>query len=234
MKKNIPNLLTLGNLLAGCIGIDLVYQGQLNAAMYCILLGGVLDFLDGFVARLLKAPSAMGKELDSLADLVTFGVLPAFILMKLIYNGPVSFSALYLVFLIPLCSAWRLARFNTDTRQSDTFLGLPTPANAFLTGSLPLLYEAFPALSPFFDIPYLLGFILVTSALLVSGLPLIAFKFKGYGVKENIEKYLLIGLSLPLLAIWQLAALPMVIGLYILISLIFYRKLKKKTLAEPG
>src|SRR5688500_5425764 len=139
-KRHIPNGITCLNLLSGCIGIIKAYQGDLKAASYLILLACIFDFFDGFAARILKVSSPIGKELDSLADVVTFGVLPGIILLKLSTLSPIFFDGSnnfiytdikwqnYFCFVITIFSALRLAKFNIDTRQSDGFIGLPTPA----------------------------------------------------------------------------------------------------------
>ena len=138
--RHLPNAMTCGHLLCGCVGIVRVFEHDLITASYLIFLAALLDFGDGFVARLLKASSAMGKELDSLADMVTFGVLPAFMLFSLIGQEIDNQSVLpYSAFSIAVFSALRLAKFNIDPRQTDSFIGLPTPANALVVASLPLI-----------------------------------------------------------------------------------------------
>lgn len=218
MKKHIPNLLTLGNLLSGCIGIDLAYNGQLEYAAYCVALGAAFDFADGFVARLLRVYSDMGKQLDSLADMVTFGLLPAILTMKFLYNGPDPIPALNLVFLIPLFSAWRLAKFNIDTRQSDQFLGVPTPANAIFWASLPLVAAQRPEIAHYLDVPVILPAIFVFCFLMVSELPLFALKFKSFAWKGNEVRFVFLAATLVAVLALGYLGITLSIILYILLS----------------
>jgi CDP-diacylglycerol--serine O-phosphatidyltransferase len=178
---------------------------------------------------LLKAYSAIGKELDSLADMVSFGVLPSVILYQLFLQAPqidgVSQYLNYMAFLIPVFSALRLANFNIDTRQTEIFIGLPTPANAFLIASLPLIlrqhgnFYSNYILNPFF----LSCFVLISCMLLVAELPLLSLKFKGTDMKENIYRYLLIAIAAIMLLIFKFAAIPMVIFIYIAISIFQFK-----------
>lgn len=216
----VSNLFTLGNLLCGCLGIQavLLYSDFPKAA---ILLGIalVLDFFDGFIARLLKESSDLGKELDSLADVVSFGVLPGFILWQMMQGSSIA----YLAFLIPLFSALRLAKFNIDTRQSLSFIGLPTPANAMVIASLPLIAEQFTSFQDALSYTWVLpSYILLFSYLLISEIPLPALKFKNYSWTDNKFTYTLLILSVILLAVLQLAAIPVIVFGYILYSLIQY------------
>ena len=149
MKKHVPNIVTSLNAACGCIGIGLAFKGELVFASYMVGLAAILDFMDGMLARLLNAKSKFGKELDSLADLISFGVLPGFIMFSLLdmcFNesgGWVSYIP-FIAFLIPVFSALRLAKFNTDHRQSDYFIGIPTPANAIFISSIPLILNYQP------------------------------------------------------------------------------------------
>lgn len=180
----------------------------------------IFDFFDGFVARALKVSSPIGKELDSLADMVSFGVLPAFILYKLVQNQGGMLEAYGAVF-IAVFSALRLAKFNIDTRQSDSFIGVPTPANALLIGSLPLIVEYHPELSQIATHFYLLyAIMIVMPFMLVAELPLIALKFKTYDFAKNRIKYVLLISSLVLLIIFKFAAIPLIIALYIILSVV--------------
>ena len=145
MKKHIPNILTLSNLLAGCIGLVYAFNGNLVYASYAIWIAAIFDFLDGFSARMLKVSSPIGKELDSLADMVTFGVLPSVILFQMIGNQPYEYLS-YGAFILALFSALRLAKFNVDTEQTTTFIGMPTPAAAFFVSGLPFWMMALPQL----------------------------------------------------------------------------------------
>ncbi len=230
MKKHIPNTITSLNLVCGCIGIGMVFQGDLENASYLMLLAAVFDFLDGFVARMLKVSSAFGKEMDSLADLVSFGVLPGLIVFVML-NGCVDETTTYvryfpyIAFLIPVFSGLRLAKFNIDERQGDSFIGLPTPANALFFASFPLILtyqsDEFVMISGLISKPVVLMLLSVLmSLLLVSGLRLFALKFKSFSIKGNEIKYLFLLLSLLLVLVMQYAAVPLILIFYILLSLI--------------
>ena len=233
MKKHIPNFVTCLNLFSGCLGIVFAFQGNLTWASYAIVIAAILDFFDGMLARLLKAYSEIGKELDSLADVVSFGVLPSMIIYHLFALSPqpgihstwLSFSA----FVIAVFSALRLAKFNIDTRQSENFIGLPTPASALLIASFPLIiaesntYFADFILNSWF----LLIFSLTISMLLVAEVPLISLKFKTLDLKENMLRYILIITSLLLLLFLKFEAVPIIIIVYFMVSLIQFRRQKK-------
>jgi len=222
----IPNLMTCSNLLCGCLGIVFSFRGDLLLAGGLIFVAAVLDFLDGFAARLLNQSSPIGKELDSLADVVTFGVLPSMIIFQLLERTSttidigsllISFSA----FILTVFSALRLAKFNVDTRQSDSFIGVPTPANAILVASLPFILRAHPEYESWIVNPsVLVGYTLIMSYLLVMELPLLAFKFKTFKWQENQIKYIFLGLSVLLLFLLKFAAVPLIVGLYILLSVL--------------
>jgi len=217
MKKHIPNALTCGNLVCGCYGIDLAYDGNLVMAAYMIGIAAVFDFFDGFAARLLKVSSPIGKELDSLADVVSFGVLPGILMLHLMQQANAGNFA-YLAYLIPAFSALRLAKFNIDTRQTTSFIGVPTPANAILIGSLPLVLEQHTAFQPFFTWPILLVITVIMSLLLVAELPLFALKFKDYSLVNNKIRYGFLLTAIVLLITLQFAGLPLTIVAYILFS----------------
>lgn len=218
----LPNLMTLGNLLCGCIGILSVFEGNIATASILIGIALLLDFGDGFVARLLNVASPIGKELDSLADVVTFGVLPAFILFNELLNSHATTSWLpYFAFTIALFSALRLAKFNVDTRQTDSFIGVPTPANAMVVASLPLIQYFQPQFTEFITNSWvLLIYIVVMSFLLVAEIPLFALKFKNFSWQSNKYIYSFLLLSILLLAIFQFLAVPMIVVLYISMSLL--------------
>jgi CDP-diacylglycerol--serine O-phosphatidyltransferase len=232
MKKHIPNAITCLNLFCGCIGIVLAFSDNLLYSCYAIFFAAVFDFLDGLAARLLKAYSDLGKELDSLADVVSFGVLPSVIVYQLFLISPtvgdispyLNFSA----FLISIGSALRLAKFNLDTRQAINFIGLPTPANALLIASLPLtLTDSGTSFSNYILNAYFLTFFSGASAfLLLIELPLISLKFNDLTIGANIYRYILIFSGLLLLLILKFAAIPFIIVLYILLSIIQFRKPK--------
>lgn len=222
IKAQIPNLLTLLNLLFGVVGIVQVLNGEILQGAYFVLIAAGFDFFDGFVARLLKVQSDMGKELDSLADVVSFGVLPGLILFEMAGSAtePDSFLP-YLTLIVPMLSAYRLAKFNLDTRQSERFLGLPTPANALFISTLPHLGANWPEVAHWIQAPWFLILIAwIFAILLVTELPLIALKFKSFTFSKNRFRYLLVGLSLVFFAWLQLAGIPLAILAYIGLSVV--------------
>lgn len=232
MRKHLPNAITCLNLLSGCLGIVFAFQGELVIAGYAILIAAIFDFLDGMLSRLLKAYSEIGKQLDSLADMVSFGVLPSVIIYQLFLQSPqlgylstwLNFSA----FLIAIFSALRLAKFNIDVRQTENFIGLPTPANALLIASFPMIIDqgnfflSSYILNPFFLFVFSLGM----GILLVTEIPLISLKFKSIRLSDNLLRYILLFSSLILLLIFKFAAVPIIIFLYFLISLIQFKFIK--------
>jgi len=225
----LPNLMTCGNLLCGCVGIVAAFRGDLLLSGMLIGVAGVLDFGDGFVARLLKQNSEIGKQLDSLADMVTFGVLPSLIVFQLIERSTTDIPHLtsYIAFTLAVFSALRLAKFNIDTRQSDSFIGVPTPANAFLVASLPFILRHNPEFEfIIINETTLLIYTFVMSFLLVAELPLFALKFKSFGWNGNELPFSFLGISLAMLVFLHFVAVPVIIALYILLSLIFRKKSK--------
>ncbi len=239
IKKHIPNILTLFNLLSGCIAIIFSFE-DIILTSYFVGIAVIFDFLDGFTARLLNAKSNIGKDLDSLADVVSFGVVPGIILYRLIelsvmndnYEGYLLTFIPFIAFLVPLFSALRLAKFNNDERQTEIFIGLPTPANAILIASFPLILIQNSTLAGinlesyhflFQNIFFLVFITLFLSYLLIAELPLLSLKFKTFNWKDNIIKYIFLGISLIALILFYYSAIPIIIILYILISL-FSRK----------
>jgi len=281
VKENIPNFITCLNLLCGCIGIVLAFEGNLVWSAYLVGIAAVLDFLDGFTARILKVHSAIGKQLDSLADMVTFGVLPGVVMFNLLEQAyfyelfseywtplPNDFREMwydtrsinfvpYLAFLIPVFSAIRLAKFNLDSRQSDSFIGLPTPANSIFICSLVLILSYGDEVSRHFmsaqslDVfmekgpgeiwdlihhkesgsvfwrsnlilshYFLLLITTIFSVLLVSPIRLFALKFKNFGWADNKVRYIFLALSAALLILFQVLGIPLIIVLYIVLSVI--------------
>jgi CDP-diacylglycerol--serine O-phosphatidyltransferase len=228
LKAQFPNFITLLNLLSGVLGILWVLEGQLLYGAYFVILSAGFDFLDGFAARLLKVQSDMGKELDSLADVVSFGVLPGILLYSLTKTQTDSQFLPYLTLIVPMLSAYRLAKFNLDTRQSDRFIGLPTPANALLLSTLPHLVAHWPELAPWVTSPIALVVIAwIASILLVSELPLIALKFKNSSFADNTYRYTLLCLGAFCFAWLQLAGIPLIIIAYLLLSGVEQLFLKK-------
>jgi CDP-diacylglycerol--serine O-phosphatidyltransferase len=224
MKKHIPNFLTCCNLLCGTFGILYILSpkdfGNVEIPVaYFIWAACVFDFFDGFVARLLKVSSPIGKELDSLADVISFGLLPAFFMFKYLSES-VAGSGMdflpYIAFLIVVCSALRLAIFNVDETQKDSFRGVPTPANTLFITGLYFLSEYLPFISN----PWVLAVItIVFSLLLVSRFELFALKFKNLKWADNQLRFTFLLLAVLLLVIFKFAALPLIIILYILMSL---------------
>ncbi|QDK78838.1 CDP-diacylglycerol--serine O-phosphatidyltransferase [Spirosoma sp. KCTC 42546] len=210
--------MTCGNLLCGCIGLVMTLRGHLETASWLIMLAAVLDFGDGFVARLVKVSGPFGKELDSLADVVTFGVLPAAIVFQLGWFqglGSISYGA----FLIAILAALRLANFNIDTRQSESFLGLPVPANTMLIAAFPLMERYQPQFDAIWKNDIGLGMMIAFSFMMVTEIPLFALKFKSFGWADNQIKYSFLIASILLLLFLQFAAIPLIILLYIILSL---------------
>ncbi len=222
LKAQIPNLLTLLNLFFGVVGIIWVLNGEILSGAYFILISAGFDFLDGFVARLLRVQSDIGKELDSLADVVSFGVLPGLILFMMTKNQTEADSYLpYLTLIIPMLSAYRLAKFNLDIRQSDRFIGLPTPANALFISTLPHLAIQWPLFDTLLSSSIvLIGIAFVFSILLIAEIPLIALKFKSLSFSKNVFRYILILISLGIVLWIQLAGIPLVILAYIGLSIV--------------
>ena len=211
--------MTCGNLLCGCIGLVMTLRGHLDTAAWLIGLAALLDFGDGFVARLVKVSGPFGKELDSLADMVTFGALPATIVFQLCWFqglGTLSYGA----FLIAVLAALRLANFNIDTRQSDSFIGLPVPANTLLIAAFPLMERYQPQYDAFWKNDAVLGILIAFAFVMVSEIPLFALKFKSFGWAENRAKYAFLIASALLLLFLQFAGIPIIILLYIIVSLL--------------
>ncbi|MDH5603907.1 MAG: CDP-diacylglycerol--serine O-phosphatidyltransferase [Cyclobacteriaceae bacterium] len=213
MSKFIPNLLTLLNLISGCLGIVMVFDKGAHEGLLFILIAVFFDFFDGFSARLLKVKSDMGKELDSLADMVSFGILPAIIMFHLLKNSSDIFWLPYISFLLAAFSALRLAKFNIDERQAEVFYGLPTPSNALFIASLSFIN--------FVQTPvYLVIITLLFSLLMVVDIPLFALKFKSFRWQGNEVRMLFLLFSLVLISFLQVAAIPIIICLYVLTSVI--------------
>ncbi|PZX59251.1 CDP-diacylglycerol--serine O-phosphatidyltransferase [Algoriphagus ratkowskyi] len=221
IKSHIPNIITLLNLLSGVIGIIWVINGNIFSGAYFIILAAIFDFFDGFAARLLNVQGELGKQLDSLADLVSFGVLPGMILFQMAkVNTDIEWLP-YLTLIVPLLSAMRLAKFNLDTRQSDKFIGLPTPANALFICTLPYLAIQWPYIGTLITSPFILiGIAWIFAILLLVELPLIALKFKSYSFTTNKFRYAIIALSIALILIFGLAGIPIVILAYLGLSLV--------------
>ena len=216
--KQLPNLITCCNVVCGSIGIVFVFNDQFTYAVYMVWAGAFFDFFDGMVARLVNAQSAIGKELDSLADMITFGALPGFFIYKLI--GPDKTYLAYAGILIIVFSALRLAKFNVDTRQSENFIGLPTPAHTLFITALPFLGQLSGfewVLQPVF----LAAASVVGSLLMVSELPLLSLKVKNLNWQSNRFRIILLVASLTTLLVFGPRAISLVVILYLLISLLW-------------
>lgn len=217
IKRHIPNFLTCCNLVCGCLGIVFVTNGNLNAGAYFVWIACAFDFFDGFAARMLKVSSPIGKELDSLADMVSFGLLPSMVMYVMLRDATASEYLPYFAFSIAVFSALRLAIFNIDETQSDSFRGLPTPANALFITSLPLLTGTVAI--ALFE-PWIVGaIVIISSYLLVSGIPLFALKFKNFSWGENKVRFTFLILSVLLVVALKISAIPLIILLYVALSL---------------
>ena len=230
MKRHIPNIITLCNLLCGCIAVIYAAGGNVYVAGGWVLLGIFFDFFDGFFARLLKVKSEIGLQLDSLADMVTSGVVPGIAMYQMLQLSDMMESANtwvvylpYVGFFITLASAYRLANFNIDTRQTSGFIGLPTPANTMFILSLPLILQYQPTElfnSLLHNMWVLLGITLLSAYLLNAQIALFALKFSDYSFKNNALKYIFLALCVILLLSLKIIAIPLIILLYIILSLL--------------
>jgi len=238
MKKHIPNIITLLNLFCGSIAVIFAVEGNLFMAAVFVMLGIVFDFFDGFAARILDVKSELGMQLDSLADMVTSGVVPGIVLFKLFEKTTGSFpyaldfsttewndgttSFLPLIgLLVILASCYRLANFNIDTRQTDSFIGLPVPANTLFILSLPLILMT-NDIQWLNDLMvnkwFLISVTLLSCYMLNAEIPLFSLKMKTYGFKENAVKYIFLIISVLMLVLLQFLAIPLIIVLYVLLS----------------
>ena len=221
LKKHIPNTITCCNLISGCIATYYAFQGDFLMALLFIIIGAVFDFFDGMSARLLGVSSPIGKELDSLADDITFGFAPSAIVFGFLLPLTSHLSPLiaFLAFIMAAFSALRLAKFNLDERQALGFIGLPTPANALFWGSLIVgLGDKLHSL-PYASWLILLG-TFVSSWLLVSEIPMFALKFKTWGWKGNEVKFIFLLTCIPLLLLLGVAGIAAIIAWYIVLSVI--------------
>ncbi|MDG1326913.1 MAG: CDP-alcohol phosphatidyltransferase family protein [Flavobacteriaceae bacterium] len=243
MKKQIPNLITVLNLLCGCLAILYVVSGDLVISSFLVIAGMFFDFFDGLVARLLHVQSKLGVQLDSLADMVSFGVVPGLMMFQLLnkslmpqelrtgfeatetlkgFEPGMSFIP-FIGMLIIIASAYRLAKFNIDTRQSDNFIGLPTPANTLLIISLPLIFQY--QYSPFleqviFNHWFLIALTIVSSLLLNAEIKLFSLKFKSWNFNSNQVRYIFLALSIAAIIAIKFIAIPFIIIIYIIVSLL--------------
>ena len=234
IKKHIPNSITCCNLISGCIATYWAFQADFRLALLFIVIGAVFDFFDGMTARLLHVSSPIGKELDSLADDITFGFAPSAIVFSFLSAQCTSMAAAnsslftlhsslpYLAFIMAAFSALRLAKFNLDERQALGFIGLPTPANALFWGSLIVGAGDYMAPLPYTPYLVLLG-TFVSCFLLVSEIPMFALKFKTWGWKGNEVKYIFLLTCIPLLLFFGISGLAVIIAWYVVLSIIANR-----------
>ncbi len=222
LKKNLPNAITCANLFSGCIGIVFAFKGHLETTAYFVILSGIFDFFDGMVARLLNVKSAIGKDLDSLADMVSFGFLPGVIMFHLLKASDYSSEYLpYLGFIITVFSAIRLAKFNNDSRQTEDFIGLNTPMNTLFICSLPFIAHDYPQIIS--SSILLIAITAITSFLLVSEIKIFSLKFSNLSWAKNKIKFIFLILSAILIAFLQFAAIPFVLVLYIALSFLHFK-----------
>lgn len=244
MKKHIPNILTLGNLFCGTVATIYAVQGNFEIAGILVVLGIFFDFFDGFAARILNVSGELGKQLDSLADMVTSGVVPGIIMFKLLATSPnldtlenapldmnwmnFNFAPIQLLgLLLTLGACYRLAKFNIDTRQSESFIGLPTPAMSLFIISLPLIqeYSTFESIQNLISNHYFLILVtLLLTYLMNAELPLFSLKFKEYSLKNNAVKYMFILISLVMLLTLQFVSIPLIIAFYVCLSVVSNRR----------
>ncbi|MEM7656670.1 MAG: CDP-alcohol phosphatidyltransferase family protein [Bacteroidota bacterium] len=235
MRAVIPNIFTGTNLFCGMLALVFVATDQVWAATIALFVAGFMDFFDGFVARMLNVSSEIGKELDSLADNVTFGAVPGFVMARLIqesqglnflpdqWGNPMTNYLWMVAFLVPIFSAVRLARFNLDTRQSDAFYGVPTPANTMILFSLWVIVDQYQEswFAPYLQQTWLLVIICLLSCWWLNmDVRLIALKFKGSGLKDNLFRYLIIFVAIGGLILFQFVAVPVIFALYLIFSFI--------------
>ncbi|HSI91671.1 MAG TPA: CDP-alcohol phosphatidyltransferase family protein, partial [Adhaeribacter sp.] len=231
MKRSIPNLITCLNLFCGCLAVYFIFHNDMVLAAYLVFLAALLDFMDGMVARLLQAYSEIGKQLDSLADMVSFGFVPGVFMFHLLQRslyGLDSFLGIsptvfpFLGFLITIFSALRLAKFNIDTRQTTSFIGMPTPACTIFVCSLPLILanDTFGVTAIILNPWLLAGLTILLSYLLVAEIPLFALKFKNLTWKDNSVRFIFVLMAAGLSILLGFTAIPFIIALYIILSII--------------
>ena len=230
ITRHIPNTVTCCNLFCGCIAAYMAFQADYEKAILFIILGAVFDFFDGMLARLFKVSGPLGKELDSLADDITFGLAPSAIVFTLFkevhypeFLQPLAEYVPYTAFLIAAFSALRLGKFNIDPRQSTSFIGLPTPANALFWGSLVVGAHEF-LVSESFNAVYLFLLVCLMSYLLVAEIPMFSLKFKSLSWSANKVSYLFLLVCIPLLVIFQISGFAAIILWYIFLSIVTKKK----------
>lgn len=222
MKNHIPNAITCANLFSGCIGIVFAFNGELETAAYFVLFSGIFDFFDGMVARLLNVKSEIGKQLDSLADMVSFGFLPGVVMFQLLtLSDYQSLYLPYLGFIITIFSALRLAKFNIDERQTEDFIGLNTPMNTLFIVSLPFIAKDYPGIIG--SSITLIAIVAITSFLLTSEIKIFSFKLSDTSWAKNKMKFIFLVLSLILIGFLKFVAIPFILVLYISLSILHFK-----------
>jgi CDP-diacylglycerol--serine O-phosphatidyltransferase len=224
--RSIPNLLTLLNLVSGSIGVILVFQGRLVEGALLVRVGALFDFLDGFVARGLRLYSPLGKQLDSLADLITFGFLPTVIMYTLLEQQSDVLWEPYLTLSIVVCSAFRLAKFNISTNQQDRFVGLSTTALGIFISTLPAIIanHHFPIVTQVLTAPgTLVALSCIGAMLLVSNIPFMALKFHGYSWRRNRIRYICCGVAVTCMAVGGVEGIGFILLLYIVFGNLLQR-----------
>jgi CDP-diacylglycerol---serine O-phosphatidyltransferase len=216
LGRYIPNFITCLNLFSGCVAVYFAFKGNYQNAFIAILVAATFDFFDGFAARMLKAYSPMGKELDSLADMVSFGMAPGAIVFSILTDSGINHFLPLLAFLIPVFSGLRLAKFNIDERQTSSFIGLPVPANAILWAGLAFSYSDLLIT----NLWVLIITVLLFSYLLVAEIPMFSLKFKNLKWKSNKIQFVFLIVSLIILIFFQLNAFAPIIGWYIILSVL--------------
>ena len=224
IRKHIPNTITCMSLVSGCIATVVALQGNLLWAAIWIIIAAVFDFMDGFAARVLKAYSPMGKELDSLSDMVSFGVAPGMIVFWMLSQASLSLGEIgryipYLAFVIPAFSGLRLAKFNIDERQTTSFIGMPVPANALFWASAGYSLAPLAQANPVLFIVVTLAVALATSLLLLSEIPMFSLKIKSVAWKGNERRYILVGCAVLFVALFGMLGIAGTILLYLLLSI---------------
>ena len=222
MSKHIPNLLTILNLICGCIALYFTFQDELVLTAYLIGFAVIFDFMDGAAARLLNVSNPIGKELDSLADMVSFGLVPGAVVFNLLEGSTLSKYS-YIALIIPIFSAYRLAKFNVDENQNENFIGLPTPANCLVFISIPLIstFNSESTIAYLFEIPEILLIItILMSMALVSRINLFSLKFKNLKFKDNKFRFIFITMSIILLTFIEFSAIPIIILIYMMMSIV--------------
>lgn len=230
LKKHIPNTITLMNLFCGCIALDFAAKNQFEMAFLLVCIGIFLDFFDGFFARLFKVSSPLGLQLDSLADMVTSGVVPGYVMFAMLKSSTDNVLIPYFGFIITLGACFRLANFNIDTRQTDSFIGLPTPANTLFVMSLPLIlsqYNSIFILEMFSNQWFLMGISVLSAYIMNAEIPLFSLKIKQFSLQKNLLQIVFLVGSFFMLLVFKYLGVAVVIVFYVLLS-IFVRFFSKK------